>query len=439
MPHHRFTRKNIRLEGASQVEPGRYIAIDLKTFYASVECADRGLDPFTTNLIVADPSRGEGTICLAITPAMKALGIRNRCRVHEIPKGIKYLEVRPRMRRYMEVSAQIVAIYLKRFSAQDVYVYSVDECLIDAGPYLKLYDKTARQLAQELMDDVWQQKRIKATAGVGTNLFLAKVGMDILAKHSPDCIAELDQEAFFRRIWHHRPITDVWGIGPGTARSLERMGALDLAGVTRLDPQRLRNKFGVNAERLIDHAYGRDPLTMADLKSYTPKSHSLSQGQVLMRDYRPHETLVVLKEMIEAICLSLVEKGHACSGVSLYCRYSWDDLAGPGGFSASQKLAMPTDSRATLQEAILRLWEQNIEEERLVRGLNIGLFGLTQGECTQLSLFDDVEAKEAERKLSQAEVQIKSKYGAAAIMRGCSLMPCATGQARANQVGGHHS
>lgn len=421
------------------METARYIAIDLKTFYASVECADRGLDPFTTNLVVADPSRGQGTICLAITPAMKALGIRNRCRIHEIPSHVKYLEVRPRMKRYMEVSAQIVALYLKRFSAEDVYVYSVDECLIDAGPYLRLYGKTARELAQELMDDVWEQKRIKATAGVGTNLFLAKVAMDILAKHSPDCIAQLDQEEFFRRIWHHRPITDIWGIGPGTARALERMGALDLVGVTRLEHQRLRNRFGVNAERLIDHAYGRDPCTMADIKGYVPKSHSISQGQVLMRDYRPDEALVVLKEMIEVVTLNLVQKELACGGVALYCRYSWDDLAGPGGFSASTKLAAPTDSRQVLQEALLALWEKNIEAGRLVRGLNIGLFGLTRGAATQLSLFDDAQAKEAEHSLSQAEVAIKSKYGAAAIMRGTSLLPCATGQTRANQVGGHHS
>ena len=261
-----------------------YLCIDLKCFYASVECADRGLDPFRTNLVVADSCRGKGTICLAITPAMKALGVRNRCRVFEIPKSVDFIECRPHMRRYMEESAEIYGIYLRHFSPEDIHVYSVDECFIDVTGYLRLYGETSVSMAKKLMAVIRRERHICATAGVGTNLFLAKVALDVLAKHEPDGIGWLDEEAFRRRVWHHRPLTDIWGIGPGTARRLERYGALDLAGVTRVNEELLYGAFGVNAEYLIDHAWGREPCTMADIHAFRPQTHSISNGQVLMQD-----------------------------------------------------------------------------------------------------------------------------------------------------------
>ena len=245
-----------------------YLCIDLKSFYASVECADRGLDPFVDNLVVADPERSRTTICLAITPAMKALGVKNRCRVFEIPDGIDYTMARPRMRRYMEVSAGIYAIYLRFVSPEDVHVYSIDECFIDATPYLPLYGMDARAFARTLMTAVFQETGICATAGVGTNLFLAKAALDITAKHAPDNIGFLDEGTFKQQIWFHRPITDIWGIGPGIARRLARHGAQDLASVAALNPEVLYREFGVNAEYLIDHAWGQEPCTIAEIQAY---------------------------------------------------------------------------------------------------------------------------------------------------------------------------
>ena len=238
-----------------------YLCIDLKTFYASVECADRGLDPFSANLVVADESRGRTTICLAITPALKKLGVRNRCRLFEIPEGIPYTAVVPRMSRYMEVSSDIYAIYLQFVSPEDIHIYSIDECFIDATPYLALYGKTAREFADMLMAEVLKRTGIRATAGIGSNLFLAKIALDITAKHDSGNIGMLDERSFKRDIWFHRPITDIWGIGPGIARRLERHGIHDLAGIAAANPDVLYREFGKNAEHLIEHGGGQGPGT----------------------------------------------------------------------------------------------------------------------------------------------------------------------------------
>ena len=299
-----------------------YLCIDLKCFYASVECVDRGRDPFEHRLVVADPSRGRKTICLAISPAMKALGVRNRCRVFEIPDGIDYEMARPRMRRYMEVSADIYARYLRYFSPEDIHVYSVDEVFIDVTPYLALYGKTPRELAVELIDMVRRETGICATAGIGTNLFLAKVALDVTAKHAPDNIGELDEERYKCLIWPHRPITDIWGIGPGIARRLAQMGAHDMGGVALLPEKVLYDEFGVNAELLIDHAWGVEPCTMAEIHAYRPKAHSMGSGQVLMRDYAFDEAQVVLREMVDNLALELVDKGLVCGHVSLFVGYA---------------------------------------------------------------------------------------------------------------------
>ena len=299
-----------------------YICIDLKTFYASVECADRGLDPFTTKLVVADESRGRSTICLAISPAMKALGIRNRCRIFEIPDGVDYIKATPRMRHYMEVSAKIYGIYLEFVSPEDVHVYSIDECFIDATPYLKRYRTTAEGFARMLMDTVLAHTRITATAGIGTNLFLAKVALDITAKHSPSGIGVLDEESFRQTIWRHRPITDIWGIGPGIAQRLERYGVYDLMGVAALDEEILYNELGVNAEYLIDHAFGREPTTIADIHAYRPTATSVTSGQVLPRGYSYEEAYTVLREMVDAAVLDLVARGTVTEHISLFVSYA---------------------------------------------------------------------------------------------------------------------
>lgn len=439
-----------------------YLCIDLKCFYASVECVDRGYDPFERRLVVADPSRGEKTICLAISPAMKALGVRNRCRLFEIPDGIDYEMARPRMRRYMEVSAQIYALYLRFFSPEDIHVYSVDECFIDVGPYLALYGKTPRELAVELIGLVRRRTGICATAGVGPNLFLAKVALDVTAKHAPDNIGELDEERFKCVIWPHRPITDVWGIGPGIARRLAAMGATSLGEVALLPEERLYEEFGVNAELLIDHAWGVEPCTIAEIQAYRPRAHSIGSGQVLARDYEFEEALVVLREMVDSLVLDLVDKQLACGHISLYVGYArarraWDEegAAPPGerfigehgtrlvgraaeGNGASRKLAATTDSRSVITTRFVELFSEAVDPNRPVRRINIALGELVPVEFADLTLFTDVAAEKSERSLAQATLAVKRRFGKNALVRGLSYRPGATGRERNKQVGGHH-
>ncbi len=326
-----------------------YLCIDLKTFYASVECADRGRDTLSCNLVVADPDRGRTTICLAVSAAMKKLGVRNRCRLFEIPEGIDYIVAKPRMRHYMEVSAKIYGIYLEYVSADDIHVYSIDECFIDATPYLSLYHTDARAFARELMDAVYARCGIRATAGIGTNLFLAKVALDITAKHVDDGIGYLNEELFRQQIWRHRPITDIWGIGPGIAARLAKYGVEDLMGVAALDERILYRELGVNAEYLIDHAHGIEPCTIAEIHAYQPEASSIASGQVLPRAYTYEEARTVLREMVDSSVLDLVDKRAVCDGISLYVGYADDrrDLARLGASGS----ARVTDTCGQVREA----------------------------------------------------------------------------------------
>lgn len=438
---------------------GAYVCIDLKCFYASVECADRGLDPFSDNLVVADPARTDKTICLAISPAMKALGVRNRCRVFEIPEGIRYTMAKPRMRRYMEVSAAIYAIYLRYVSADDVHVYSIDECFIDAAPYLALYGTDARGFATMLMDAVLAETRICATAGIGTNLFLAKVALDVTAKHAADNIGVLDEQSFRRSIWFHQPITDIWGIGPGIARRLAAHGAHDLAGVAAMNPEVLYREFGRNAEYLIDHAWGQEPCTIAEIKAYRPEGRSLVNGQVLPCDYTFDEARTVLREMVDASVLDLVEQGLACGHISLDVGYARQaplprSSAGfegehglrlahaqrfEGRTGGSRKLGRCTASGRYLAERFCALYDQTTRRDVPVRRISIGMAGLVPEERSTLTLFDDAEAEARERRLQRAVVAVRGKFGKNAMLRAASLQEKATARERNEQVGGHHA
>ena len=275
-----------------------YLCIDLKSFYASVECVERGLDPMTTNLVVADPSRSEGTICLAVSPSMKALGVKNRCRVFEIPKSIDYIMAPPRLQKYIDYSAEIYGVYLNYISKDDIYVYSIDECFLDVTDYLKLYNKTPREMAVFLMGEITSQVGVRATCGIGTNLYLAKVALDITAKHSPDFIGELNEISYRETLWDHKPITDFWRVGRGTAKRLAKYGIYTMGDITEADEDLMYKVFGIDAELLIDHAWGLEPTTIKDIKAYKPKSNSLSRGQVLMRDYSFEEGRLIVKEMM---------------------------------------------------------------------------------------------------------------------------------------------
>lgn len=436
-----------------------YICIDLKCFYASVECIDRGLDPFKDRLVVADPERSNTTICLAITPAMKALGVKNRCRVFEIPPGITYIMARPRMRLYMKKSADIYAIYLRYVSPEDVHVYSIDECFIDATPYLDLYDMGARDFARLLMDAVRAETGICATAGVGTNLFFAKVALDITAKHALDNIGFLDEAAFKREIWFHRPLTDIWSIGPGIARRLARYGARDLAGVAALSKETLYREFGVNAEYLIDHAWGQEPCTIAEIQRYKPEGHSMTNGQVLPGDYTFEEARLVLKEMVDASVLEMVEQGVVTERISLMVGYarsagSFADVElfeGEHGkrpvsghrwglhTGGNRKLDRRTNSRALLTVCFEELYDETTRRDVPIRRVNIGFGDLLPEEYGTLTLFDDEAAFERERSLQEALVAVRGKFGKNAMLKGMSLREKATARERNEQVGGHRA
>ena len=425
--------------------PGQYYAcIDLKSFYASVECVERGLDPFTTRLAVADPEREGGTICLAITPAMKALGIKNRCRVFEIPPSVDYIMAKPRMRLYMEKSAEIYSIYLRRFSPDDIHVYSIDECFIDLTPYLKLYGTTPRALVREVMDEVRAVTGIPATAGIGTNLFLAKVALDITAKKAKDGLGYLDRDAFLASVSHHRPITDIWQVGVGTARRLSRFGVYDLAGVAALPESVLYREFGINAEYLIDHAHGVEPCTVADIKAYTPTTTSVSSGQVLFEPYSYDDALLILTEMVENLTLELVRTHRATCSIALSVGYNregrFDDPKSTRpSTGASLKLGGATNSLKSILAHFTEIYHRTTDPHTPIRRINIAFGELVDEGNVTADIFTDTEAEEREHRLLGAVVGIKDRFGKNAILRGSSYEPKATMRARNLMIGGHNA
>lgn len=413
-----------------------YACIDLKCFYASVECVERGLDPFKANLVVADPARGRGAICLAISPSLKNLGVRNRCRLYEIPSWISYITALPQMRKYMEYSSAIYRHYLDFLSADDIYVYSIDECFINLSPYLVMYKKTPRELTKMLMEAIYEKFGICATGGIGTNMFLAKVALDVQAKHKPDHIAYLDEETFRKTMWHHRPLTDIWNIGRGTARRLERHGIVDLHGITVAEPQWLYKEFGVNAEYLIDHAWGRERCTMRQLKSYRAKTHSIANSQILFEDYTYEDALIVLVEMVEFLALELVEKQLLCSSISLSVHYS-KDFHQPTG--VSRHLPQPTDSFQVLEEYFKELYLEVVVKDVPIRKLAVNANKLIWLGNAEQSLFSSYDVdEEKDRDMQQALLDIKGRYGKNSILRGISYREKATGKIRNTLIGGHN-
>ena len=416
-----------------------YICIDLKSFYASVECAERGLDPMTTNLVVADPERSDKTICLAVSPSMKKLGVRNRCRVFEIPKSIKYIMAVPRMQKYIDYAANIYGIYLRYIAPEDIHVYSIDESFIDVTPYLKRYKKTPKEMAEWFMGLIWDEVGIRATAGVGINLYLTKIALDIISKHSPDFIGVLDEESYREKLWDHQPLTDFWRIGPGTARSLASLGIFTMRQIAAFDEDTLYRKYGIDAELLIDHAWGRESTTMADIKAYKSETKSLTQGQVLMRDYSFEEGRVVMREMVEQLALDLVAKKLLTQSVTILAGYSNRLHMPMSGGTAS--VPVPTNSSSMLVDAVMKLYDDVVDSRYPIRRFFAYCNNVTPdtGE-QQLSLFDEtIEEKETDRRIQNAMVDIKKKFGKNAIFKSADLQECATQLERNMQIGGHKS
>ena len=414
-----------------------YICIDLKSFYASVECVARGLDPMTTNLVVADPERTEKTICLAITPAMKALGIRNRCRVFEIPKHVQYVTAPPRMQKYIDTAAEIYGVYLKYIAKEDIHVYSIDEAFMDVTDYLALYRISARELGQRIMDDIYRTTGAPAACGVGTNLYLAKIALDITAKHSPDFIGELDEESYRRTLWRHKPLTDFWRVGSGIARRLEPYGIRTMQDIAEADEELLYHLFGVDAELLIDHAWGVEPVTIADIRKYRSHSKCISSGQVLSCDYSYDKGLLIVKEMMDLLCLELVEKNLVTKSVTLYAGYS-NRLDVPAAHGTAS-LDAETNSDVMLIPAITALYKRIVNPAYGIRRVNITCNNVVQEEYRQYNLFTDAQVLTRNHKMQEAVIHIKNRYGKDAILKGMNYEEGAMTRERNHQIGGHKS
>lgn len=341
------------------------------------------------NLVVADPERSSTTICLAVSPAMKELGVPGRCRVFEIPAGIDYIMAVPRMQRYIDCSAEIYEIYLRYIAREDIHVYSIDEVFMDVTDYLTMYGMTARELAVTIMKDIFENTGITATAGIGTNLYLAKVALDITAKHVEDHIGVLNEEVYRMSLWDHRPLTDFWRIGKGTADRLEQVGIATMRGIADADEKMLYRMFGMDAELLIDHAWGREPVTMADIKAYRPRSSSLSGGQVLPRDYSFEEGRLVLKEMADVLSLELVEKGLLTDSVSLYVGYS--NRLEKNAAHGTAAMTSPTSSSRRIMASAVDLYDRIVDRHTAIRRINLSFNRVAEKSYEQYDLFSNPE------------------------------------------------
>lgn len=485
-----------------------YISIDLKSFYASVECRERGLDPLDTNLVVADERRTDKTICLAVTPSLKSYGISGRGRLFEVKQRVQQINAArrfaapgrqlcgsscsyaqlqdepqlaldfiiapPRMAYYMEYSTRIYEIYLRYVAPEDIIVYSVDEVFMDVTQYFELYGLTARELAMRIILEVLRETGITATAGIGTNLFLAKVAMDVLAKHiAADAngvrIAELDEQSYRRELWQHRPLTDFWRVGRGYASKLEARGIYTMGDIARCsvyNEELLYRLFGKNAELLIDHAWGWEPCTIADVKGYRPQVCSLSSGQVLHRAYESAEALLVLREMADALALELVSKALVTDQLVLTVGYDIDNLKQGSSYQGVVKidrygrrvpqhahgscnLGCFSSSSKLLVQAAADLYERITDSNLLVRRLTLAANHVLPAQAAakkqeqELSLFDfgneavQQAAGQRENRLQQAQLEIKRRFGKNAVLKGMSLFDGATAKERNEQIGGH--
>lgn len=419
------------------MEARTYMCIDLKSFYASVECVERGLDPMTANLVVADPERTDKTICLAVSPAMKALGVPGRCRVFEIPKNIRYIMAPPRMQLYIDRSAEIYAVYLKYIAKEDIHVYSIDEVFMDVTDYLPMYGMTAGELGQRIMTDILETTGVTAACGIGTNLYLAKIALDITAKHAENHIGELTEESYCRTLWKHKPLTDFWRIGRGLSGRLQEVGIFTMEDMAHADEDMLYRIFGVDAELMIDHAWGRETTLMRDIKAYKSKANSISSGQVLGCDADFETGRLLVKEMADLLCLELVDKGMVTDSITLYVGYNHRfETKSAHGTAA---MSVTTSSARQIMACTEKLYERIAKRNVPIHRLNLSFNNVVDETCQQYDLFTDPEELEKEHRLQQAMLDIKEKFGKNAILKGMNLEQGATTMERNRQIGGHKS
>lgn len=421
----------------------QYLCIDLKSFYASVECVERGLNPMEARLVVADPERSDKTICLAVSPALKELGVKNRCRVFEIPPDIDYIMAEPRMQKYIDYASEIYGIYLRYISKEDIHVYSVDEAFLDVTPYLGTYRMNAREMGQFLMNRIHQELGIRATCGIGTNLYLTKVALDILAKHDSEFIGELDEKSYQTQLWDHKPLTDFWRIGRKTAKKLQNIGIDTMGKLAHTDESYLYSRFGIDAELLIDHAWGREPVTIQDIRKYHPKSNSLSSGQVLMRDYSFQEGRLILKEMIDQLCLKMSAQNLKTDSITIYVGYTNQASLLPVRGTAS--LSIPTNLSTQWIPEALKIYDRIVSSSVPVRRFNISCNRVQEdgvgdylGSCLDF-LSSDEHDTEKDEGIQQVMLDVRKRFGKNAVFRGMDLMEEATTLERNCQIGGHKS
>ncbi len=459
-----------------KTEKRQYIAIDLKSFYASVECFERGLDPLTANLVVADEARTDKTICLAVSPSLKAFGISGRARLFEVKKilgdyekrtgkHIDFITAVPRMAKYIEYSTIIYNTYLDYISEEDIHVYSIDEVFMDVTSYLTIYKKTAHELAMTMIKDVLFKTGITATAGIGTNMYLAKIAMDIVAKHMPADsdgvrIAELDKMSYRKLLWDHKPLTDFWRIGRGTARRLSKINVYtmgDLARESIYNEEHLYKIFGIDAEILIDHAWGIEPTLISDIKGYKPSTNSLSSGQVLKEPYPTDKARIIVSEMTDLLVLDMVRKHVVSDSFTLTINYDRENVDNetydgdvsvdfygrmvPSPSHGTANFGEHTSSSRKIINSVLALYDRIIKPGVTVRRVTIAANSLKNENDTyiQYDIFSDPKKDEQEKKLQQALVEIQDKYGKNAILKGTNYMDGATTRERNSQIGGHRS
>lgn len=457
-----------------------YAAIDLKSFFASVECILRGLDPLKAKLVVADESRTEKTICLAVTPALKAYGIPGRARLFEVNQKVRevlrrtgekieFTIAKPQMAKYVEYSTKVYNVYLKYVSAEDIHAYSIDECFLDLTRYLKLYKKTPRELVKTIIQDVFATTGITATGGIGTNLYLCKIAMDVMAKHvDADAdgvrIAELDEMSYRRQLWSHRPLTSFWQVGRGIAERLENcrlnagrgvytMG--DIARVSVKNPEALYKLFGVNAEILIDHAWGYEPCTIADIKKSKPRNRSTGEGQVLQDPYPFDKARLVVREMVDTVSMTLIAHDLVTNAMVLTVGYDREnvdkgiyhgvtvtDFYGrtiPKPAHGTASIGYYTSSQSVMADAVMKLFDRIVDPKLTVRRLNLVAADIVDASHEQYDLFTDVQKQEKEKKRLKAELLIKKRFGKNAIVKGMDLQEGATTIERNGQIGGHRA
>ena len=425
-------------EGERSMSERQYLCIDQKSFYATVECVARGLDPMTTNLVVADPTRSENTICLAVSPSLKARGVKNRCRIKDIPSYIKHIVAQPRMQLYIDCAAEIYGVFLKYIAPEDIHVYSIDESFLDVTPYQAMYKMTAKEIALMIIRDVKDTVGTICTCGIGTNLYLAKIALDIKAKHASAFIGILDEESYRAELWDHQPITDFWQIAGGKSARLRNHGITTMRQIAMMDENYLYDWFGIDAELLIDHAWGRESTTIADIKAYRSKSKSLSSGQVLMRDYKCNEGEIIAKEMMDQLCLDMTAKKLATDSVSLYVGYSHTEgIHGTGG---TAKLGIETNAASMLVPAIETLYRRIVDPRFVIRRVCISCNNVVEDQgVLQLNMFEDTTKQLKDKALQEAMLGIRAKYGKNSILRGMNYDPAATGRERNAQIGGHRA